>query len=79
METNGPVTIKAIAQAVADLRAMTGQMIKIRTVRGVRLKDGRELVVRKDEQYVLYDNGVQQEDDGGATLYSWSDISEVLV
>ena len=77
----GPTTISDLVQAGAAFRSMNG-MIKVRTVRGVRLKDGREVVfqpARPDRVFVMYDCGVQMEDDGGATLWVWDEISEILV
>ncbi|MDI3284838.1 hypothetical protein [Polyangium sp. 15x6] len=66
-------------EAVDALRPIFGEMLLIRKIRGVRLKDGRELVTTTDHDFFLYDVGVQEEDDGGATLWGWDEISAVLV
>jgi hypothetical protein len=71
-----------IRDVVTALRPVFNQMLQIRVVRGVRLKDGRELTQRAgrtDEKYVMYDDGVQLEDDNGATFWTWDEIAEVLV
>jgi hypothetical protein len=65
--------------AVNALRPVFQQMLFIRKIRGVRLLDGRELITTAKYAYVLYDVGVQQEDDGGATLWGWDEIKEVLI
>jgi hypothetical protein len=57
----------------------TGMMRKIRDVKGVRLKDGREWLENTKHKFVMYDEGVQEEDDSGATLFGWDEIVDVVV
>lgn len=68
----------SFTEAVDALRPLFRQMLRIRNVRGVRLRDGRELLADTDHDFVMYDVGVQDEDSGGATLWGWDEIKEVL-
>lgn len=60
-------------------------MLKIREVAGVRLKDGRMLRASNKEMrdhghvLVMYDEGVQIENDNGCTLYTWDEIFSVEI
>jgi len=56
-----------------------GEMIPIRQVRGVRLKDGEERIENDDRFYILYDQGVQEETASCADLFDWQMISEILI
>jgi hypothetical protein len=59
--------------------APPGEMLRIREVRGVRLRNGEEWMQDATHWLVMYDDGVQHEKDGGATLFDWEQILEVLV
>ena len=72
------MTKPTLNEILDSIRPHVGQMLRIREVRGVRLKDGRELTKDGKHSFVLYDDGVQQEN-GGATLFGWEEIAEVLV
>jgi hypothetical protein len=72
-------TRPTFTDAVNALRPVFGELLLIRKVRGVRLRDGRELLTSTDNEYLLYDQGVQHEGDSSANLWSWDEISEVLI
>lgn len=60
------------------LKKGQGGMTILWFVKSVLLKDGRTIESRDDsERVVLYDSGVQRENDNGATLYGWTEIASV--
>ena len=68
-----------LTDAVNALRPVFGQMLRIRKVRGIRLKNGEVRMGDSKHEFILYDDGVQSESDGSANLWTWSEIAEVLV
>lgn len=79
MVTDHEPTLTDVVRVLSNLY---GTILRIRKVRGVRLTDGRELIdpdVGHGHEFILYDAGVQMENDNGATLFAWDEIAEVLV
>jgi hypothetical protein len=66
-------------ETVDALRPLFGEMLLIRKVRGVRLKDGRQMYASDRQTFVMYDVGIQEEDDNGATLWNWDEVKEVII
>lgn len=52
-------------------------MTKLATLYGVKLLDGRVFYTNDEQTIVLYDQGVQEEDYNGCTLWGWDEIAIV--
>lgn len=51
----------------------------IRKIRSVTTKDGIEWATNKDTAVLLTAEGVEVQDDGGWSMYTWDEISELKI
>jgi hypothetical protein len=73
------MTEPGINEVVAALRPLFQDRLRIREVRGVRLKSGRELLTQPDQAVTLYAEGIHFDAEEGVNFWEWDQISEVLV
>ena len=66
-------------ETVDALRPLFGELLFVREVRGVRLRDGREMYTSDRLRLVMYDTGIQGEGEHAATLWTWDEVNEVIV